>query len=135
MMAAGRHWRRRYAATARAAFWIAATGLAVAGCEDAPPAPPASPAPVAEAPAQPAAAPAGIVLTPQPGASGVALTNDPSAPADTPLCGMAAREADAIAQGLLPRQYATAGICSGFACYDPATATYLGADGYRHVCR
>ena len=132
-MAAGAQWRRGRTATARGVLLIAAGGLVLAGCEDVPAAPPL--APVAAAPARPAAGPAGIVLTPQPAGSGVALTNDPSAPADTPLCGMAAREANGIGQTLLPRQYATAGICSSFACYDPATATYLGADGYRHVCR
>ncbi|WP_419730409.1 hypothetical protein [Lichenicola sp.] len=101
------------------------------------PAPAAGPAPVAAAAPQTG----GIVLHPQTGeavdnpAGAVALTNDPSAPADTPLCGVAARETNAIGQAVLSRQYASAGICSSFACYDPATATYIGSDGYRHVCR
>ena len=109
----------------------------LAGCEDTPP---AATTPVAAA-TTPAPAPrptGGIVLHPVTGGDGTApvmLVNDPSAPLDTPLCGMAAREANVIGQTLLSRQYATAGICSSFACYDAATATYLGADGYRHVCR
>ena len=106
--------------------------LALAGCADAPSAPPAT-APVAAVQPTPPR-PAGIVLAPQPDGA-PALVNDPSAPADTPLCGVQAREADAVGQSLLPQQYAEAGICSSFACYDPATATYIGADGYRHVCR
>ena len=112
-------------------LWLGAT-LALAGCADTPPPPPAAPPVAAVAPAAPQAG--GIVLTPQPGGA-PALANDPSAPADTPLCGLQAREADAIGQSLLSQQYAEAGICSSFACYDPATATYIGADGYRHVCR
>ena len=113
--------------------------LVLAGCEDAPaPAPVVAAAP-ASAPAS--AAPGGILLSPQPdgGAAsqpaGMVLANDPSAPVDTPLCGAAARETDALGQALLPRQYAAAGVCQSFACYDPATATYIGLDGYRHVCR
>ena len=106
--------------------------LALAGCADTPSPPPAATPVAAVQPAPPR--PAGIVLAPQPGGA-PALVNDPSAPADTPLCGVQAREAIAAGQSLLPQQYAEAGICSGFACYDPATATYIGADGYRHVCR
>ncbi len=116
------------------------SALCLAGCEDAP-----APAPVPTAATAAAVAPApavhGIVLSPQADSeaaappAGVVLTNDPSAPTDTPLCGIAAREADAIGQALLPRQYASSGICQSFACYDPATATYIGLDGYRHVCR
>ncbi len=108
---------------------LAAT-LALAGCADTPP--PAAAPPVAVVAAAPPRA-QGIVLSPQP--QGAVLANDPSAPADTPLCGVRAREANAVGQSLLPQQYAQAGICSSFACYDPATATYIGADGYRHVCR
>ena len=132
-MAGGAAGDRRRPASAWTALWIAAAGATLAGCDDTPP---PAPTPVAEVPAKPAAAPAGIVLTPQPQGPGrVVLTNDPSAPANTPLCGASSREANGIGQTLLSRQYATAGICSSFACYDPATATYIGADGYRHVCR
>lgn len=64
-----------------------------------------------------------------------ALLNDPSAPSNTPLCGFAAQENNALSRQLMARQYAEAGQCSAYACYDAATATYIGADGYRHVCR
>lgn len=121
-MAAGRY-------SAAVLFGVA---MALAGCDETPP---PAPTPVAAAPAAPAPAHAGIVLSPQPGATGTTLANDPSAPADTPLCGAAARERVAIGQTLLSHQYADAGICSSFACYDPSTATYIGADGYHHVCR
>jgi hypothetical protein len=63
------------------------------------------------------------------------LFNDPPAPPDTPLCGREAREANAIGATLQGPRVAGSGICASFACYDPLTATYIGADGYRHVCR
>ncbi|WP_428394708.1 hypothetical protein [Lichenicoccus sp.] len=61
--------------------------------------------------------------------------NDPPAPPDTPLCGRQARETNAIGASLLAPRLAATGICASFTCYDPLTATYLGADGDRHVCR
>ena len=118
--------------------------LLVAGCADSAVTAPVTPPQAAASAPKPATGgpvAGGIVLHPQNGevasdnAGGVALTNDPSAPADTPLCGVAAKETNAIGQTVLSRQYASAGICSSFACYDPATATYTGSDGYRHVCR
>ena len=63
------------------------------------------------------------------------LFNDPPAPPDTPVCGRQAREADAIGASLLAPRLSATGICASFTCYDPLTATYIGADGYRHVCR
>ena len=63
------------------------------------------------------------------------LFNDPSAPPDTPLCGREAQEVNAIGDALQGSRVAASGICAAFACYDPLTATYIGADGYRHVCR
>lgn len=116
---------------------------ALAGCEDAPQAPPATGA----AAAQPAQAPGGVApatvaaVSPQAnaaddaGQTATALLNDPSAPSNTPLCGIAAQETNALSRQLLSRQYAEAGQCAAYACYDAATATYIGADGYRHVCR
>ena len=61
--------------------------------------------------------------------------NDPPAAPDTPLCGRQAQERNAIGAALQGQKVAASGICAGFACYDPLTATYIGADGYRHVCR
>ncbi|MCQ8241489.1 hypothetical protein [Rhizosaccharibacter radicis] len=107
-----------------------AVALLLSGCEDTPATSPAPAATAVAAAPRPAATAAGVA------ASGtVPLANDPSAPADTPLCGTAAREANDMGRNILASQYAQAGICSSFACYDPATATYIGADGYRHVCR
>jgi hypothetical protein len=63
------------------------------------------------------------------------LFNDPSAPPDTPLCGREAQEANAIGDAVQGARVAASGVCAAFACYDPLTATYIGADGYRHVCR
>jgi len=63
------------------------------------------------------------------------LGEDPPAADATPLCGTAARERAAIGAELPRSGMAAAGPCDGYACYDPLTATYLGADGYRHVCR
>ena len=63
------------------------------------------------------------------------LFNDPPAAPDTPLCGRQALEANTIGAQLQGAAVAGSGICGSFACYDPLTATYIGADGYRHVCR
>ncbi len=117
-----------------------AGATALSGCADTPapvPVPAAAAAPAGPAP-QRAAAPVIAGSDQDPAQAGATLPvslNDPSAPVDTPLCGTAARENNGLGQSLLPRQYAEAGQCASFACYDPATATYLGADGYRHVCR
>ncbi|MCW4583291.1 BA14K family protein [Gluconacetobacter entanii] len=63
------------------------------------------------------------------------LVNDPSAPADTPLCGHAAREANAIGATIHPDITPERSSCAANACFDPQTGTYIGADGNRHVCR
>ena len=63
------------------------------------------------------------------------LVNDPSAPADTPLCGHAAREANAIGATIHPDITPLRSSCAANACFDPQTGTYIGADGNRHVCR
>lgn len=68
--------------------------------------------------------------------AGTPLTqNDPSAPLDTPLCGRAARERNQIGAALEPDVVAAAGACAQTACFDPATDTFIGADGFRHVCQ
>lgn len=61
--------------------------------------------------------------------------NDPSAPADTPLCGTAARELAAASAAISPGVMAAGGVCTQTACFDPLTGTYIGADGERHVCQ
>ncbi|AQU87782.1 hypothetical protein B0W47_10170 [Komagataeibacter nataicola] len=63
------------------------------------------------------------------------LTNDPSAPADTPLCGHAAREANAMSATIHPEVTPTASTCAANACFDAQTGTYIAADGSRRVCR
>ncbi len=150
--------RRRDRAAPRGAWallCLVLAPLALSGCDDTPVAAPAvaaMPPSAAPSPASPPAAGAGAVATQPPavpaalastdqdqagsqGTSAPVLFNDPSAPPGTPLCGLAAQESDAISRTLLPRQYAQAGQCATYACYDAATATYIGADGYRHVCR
>ncbi|WP_338333084.1 hypothetical protein [Acetobacter sp. LMG 32666] len=63
------------------------------------------------------------------------LVNDPSAPANTPLCGAAAREAMAMAVQNYPQPLAVGGSCVRSACYNTQTGTYIAADGTQRVCR
>nr|WP_239019467.1 BA14K family protein [Novacetimonas pomaceti] len=82
-------------------------------------------------PPAPATPPVAAAVTP----SEPVLVNDPSAPADTPLCGHAAREANAIGASIHPDITPLRSSCAANACFDPQTGTYIGADGNRHVCR
>ncbi|GBQ37191.1 hypothetical protein CFR79_11495 [Komagataeibacter saccharivorans] len=66
---------------------------------------------------------------------GVVLTNDPSAPADTPLCGHAVREANSIGATVHPDITPVVSSCAANACFDAQTGTYIAADGSRRVCR
>jgi hypothetical protein len=61
--------------------------------------------------------------------------NDPSAPLDTPLCGVAARERNAVSVAVVPAVASSGNACLQTACFDALTDTYIGADGYRHVCQ
>lgn len=63
------------------------------------------------------------------------LTNDPSAPADTPLCGTAARESQAMAVQNYPQPLSSGNSCVKNACFNPQTGTYIAADGTPRVCR
>ncbi|NHO33862.1 hypothetical protein [Acetobacter fallax] len=65
----------------------------------------------------------------------VTLVNDPSAPASTPLCGTAAREANAMAAAMYPQPLSSGNACTQNACFDPATQTYIASDNTRRVCR
>ncbi|GAB6967532.1 hypothetical protein JCM25156A_15690 [Komagataeibacter kakiaceti JCM 25156] len=67
--------------------------------------------------------------------SGIVLTNDPSAPADTPLCGHAAREANSIGAMVHPDITPVVSSCAANACFDAQTGTYIASDGSRRVCR
>ncbi len=120
---------------------LLSASLGVARCAEPPPVAPvptiaskAAPAPASLPPASPPAAASGVAAGPDADGKPV-LFNDPPARPDTPLCGRQAQEANAIGAGLQGSRVAASGICAGFACYDPLTATYIGADGYRHVCR
>lgn len=99
---------------------------------------PATARAAATAPVNPPAAAPGVAAGAQTAAdadSKPILFNDPPARPDTALCGRQAQEVNAIGAMLQGPRVAASGICASFACYDPLTATYIGADGYRHVCR
>lgn len=63
------------------------------------------------------------------------LTNDPSAPANTPLCGTAARESQAMAVQNYPQPLTSGNRCVQNACFNTQTGTYVAADGTARVCR
>ncbi|WP_373318213.1 hypothetical protein [Ameyamaea chiangmaiensis] len=105
---------------------------ALAGCADQTPQATAS-QPATHIPPQDFAP--GTVVEGPPPANEAQLTNDPSAPANTPLCGTAAREANQIAAANYPEPGRSGNACVLSACYDAQTATYIGADGNRHICR
>lgn len=63
------------------------------------------------------------------------LTNDPSAPANTPLCGTAARESQAMATQNYPQPLTSGNSCVQNACFNTQTGTYIAADGSARVCR
>ena len=92
-----------------------------------PPVEPASP------PDEATTAPAGTAGATD--ASAATATNDPSAPLDTPLCGRAARERNQAAAAIASDVMSGGGACVQTACFDPLTDTFIGADGYRHVCQ
>ncbi|QDH13798.1 hypothetical protein E3E12_05950 [Formicincola oecophyllae] len=61
--------------------------------------------------------------------------NLPSAPAGTPLCDQARLERAAIGTAVEPAVPQPDGYCALNACFDPATATYMAANGQVTVCR
>ncbi|GAN67637.1 hypothetical protein AA0473_0828 [Acetobacter orleanensis NRIC 0473] len=63
------------------------------------------------------------------------LTNDPSAPANTPLCGVAARESQAMAAQNYPEPLTSGNSCVQNACFNTQSGTYIAADGTQRVCR
>ncbi|MBB3172329.1 hypothetical protein FHR90_000135 [Endobacter medicaginis] len=115
--------------------------LLLAGCADDTPTAPQALTPTTTPPKaafnwnDPNATPAVPPPAVQTGPHGEQLSDDPSAPANTPLCGTQAREINAIGSAIDPEAAGAAGVCATYACYDPLTATYIGADGARHVCR
>ena len=72
-----------------------------------------------------------------PGSGGTtrAVTNDPSAPVHTPLCGEVSKETNRIAAQVYPDSLATQAPCTRNACFDPLTGTFIAATGARSVCR
>lgn len=64
-----------------------------------------------------------------------AVQNDPSAPANTPLCGVALQEANHAANAVYPQPKALPSSCPRNACFDALTGTFIAADGQRSVCR
>lgn len=70
-----------------------------------------------------------------PPANEAQLTNDPSAPANTPLCGSAQQEANAAGTGIYSNGVASGGSCARNACFEPLTGTFIAATGRRSVCR
>ncbi len=123
--------------------FVALSGLlALAACAEPPPSPPgvAASGPVRpETPPPAPFSPEAAAENALPAVAGApeaeAKVNDPSAPADTPLCGRAARERIADDAAIEPDVIEGAGACAETACFDPATDTFIGADGYRHVCQ
>ncbi|MBO1324499.1 BA14K family protein [Acetobacter sp. TBRC 12305] len=99
-------------------------GLGLAGCTN--PTPPARIPPQSFAPGLAAEAANPNEST---------LTNDPSAPLNTPLCGTAAREGMAMAVQNYPQPLAVGSTCTQNACFNTQTGTYIAADGTRRVCR
>ena len=63
------------------------------------------------------------------------VVNEPSASTDTPLCGTAAREAQAMAAQNYPQPYSAGSSCTQNACFNPQTGTYIASDGTQRVCR
>lgn len=77
----------------------------------------------------------GLVSQPSETYSESMVVNDPSASPDTPLCGTAAREAQAMAAQNYPQPYSAGSSCTQNACFNPQTGTYIASDGTQRVCR
>lgn len=109
--------------------------VALAGCADEPQ---PKPTPVAQAP-RPKIPPQdfapGLAAPEPPPANGAQLTNDPSAPLDTPLCGSALREAAQAGSAIYDSALVSGSACTRNACFEPLTGTFIAADGSRSVCR
>ena len=75
------------------------------------------------------------MISDSPHANDPQKVNDPSAPLDTPLCGTAAREAQATAVQNYSQPLTVGNSCTQNACFNPQTNTYIAADGTARVCR
>lgn len=63
------------------------------------------------------------------------LTNDPSAPVNTPLCGAVQRETNRMGGQVFSDGLASGSSCPQNACFNPLTGTYIAATGAPSVCR
>ena len=129
----GRHIRRQ-------SRWVVALALVLCACADETATPTSAPAASASRPAFKIQSFQPETSSPETGAdvnatAAPARLNDPSAAPDTPLCGRAAREAADAAAAISPSVTESGNACLASACFDPLTDTYIGADGYRHVCQ
>lgn len=70
-----------------------------------------------------------------PPANEALLTNDPSAPQSTPLCGAVQQETNRMGAKVFGDGLASGSACPQNACFDPLTGTYIAASGARSVCR
>ncbi|GBQ12880.1 hypothetical protein [Swaminathania salitolerans] len=79
--------------------------------------------------------PPGMTGETPPPANEAQLTNDPSAPLDTPLCGAVQHETNRIGAQVFDDAVASGSACSRNACFNPLTGTYITATGAPGVCR
>lgn len=63
------------------------------------------------------------------------FTNDASAPIDTPLCGIAARESNAMESANYQSPFRVDNHCVKNACFSPLTGSFIASTGYRSICR
>lgn len=126
----------RHGRSAAAMSTVAVLALGLAGCAAQPPARSAAarPQPQAKIPVQ-NFAPNMVAETPPSPEEEAKLTNDPSAPMATPLCGSALREEASAGAAVYSEGLASGSMCPRNACFEPATGTYIAATGARSVCR
>ncbi|NVN04584.1 hypothetical protein HW509_03095 [Asaia spathodeae] len=107
-------------------------GLALlSGCAE-----PSQPQPVAQVPTrQPPQDFAPGMTTETPPANEAQLTNDPSAPTNTPLCGAVQQETNRMGGQVFPDGISSGSTCPQNACFNPLTGTYIAATGAPSVCR
>jgi len=121
----------------RFALTLAHAGLLgvslLAGCADTPAPQPAQAQTQARIPPQDFA-PGLTGETPLP-ANEAQLTNDPSAPVNTPLCGAVQQETNRMGGQVFSDGLASGSTCPQNACFNPLTGTYIAATGAPSVCR
>lgn len=63
------------------------------------------------------------------------LTNDASAPLDTPLCGAVQQETNHVGGQVFSEALNSGSACVRNACFNPLTGTYIAASGAPSICR